>query len=84
MPLSIRNRQVEGLARRLAQETGESLTQAVLHALEDRLARIRGSRTEQDLVEQILDIATRCGRLPDLDGRTAEEILGYRYDGAIE
>jgi len=84
MPLSIRNRQVEGLARRLAQETGESLTQAVLHALEDRLARIRGSRTEQDLVEQILDIATRCGSLPDLDGRTAEEILGYRGDGAIE
>jgi len=84
MPLSIRNPQVEGMARRLAEESGESLTQAVLHALEDRLARIRGSRTEQDLVEQILDIARRCGSLPDLDGRTAEEILGYRDDGAIE
>ena len=44
----------------------------------------RGSRTEQDLVEQILDIARRCGSLPDLDGRTAEEILGCRDDGAIE
>ena len=44
MPLSIRNPRAEQLARELAAESGENLTQAVIHALEDRLQRIKGRR----------------------------------------
>jgi antitoxin VapB len=84
MALSIRNKKTEELARQVAKTTGESLTEAIQHALEDRLARLRGKRTEQDLAKQILDIARRCGSLPDLDTRPAEEILGYRQDGTVE
>ena len=83
MALSIRNKKTEALARQLAKATGESLTDAILHSLEDRLARLRVSRTELDLTEQILGIARRCGDLPDLDTRTADEILGYRQDGTV-
>jgi len=83
MPLSIRNKKTEALARLVAETTGESLTEAIQRALEDRLARLKGSRMEQGLTEQILGIARRCGSLLDLDSRPAEEILGYRQDGTV-
>ena len=83
MALSIRNKKAEALARQVAQETGESLTEAILHSLEDRLARLQGGRTEQHLAEQILDISRRCGAMPEIDTRPADEIIGYRRDGTV-
>jgi antitoxin VapB len=83
MPLSIRNKRTEALARQVAATTGESLTEAIQHALEDRLTRLQGSRMKEDLAEQILGIARRCGALSDLDARPADEILGYRPDGTV-
>ena len=84
MALSIRNKKAEALAREAAREGGETITEAIIHALEDRLARFQGRRTAPDLVEQILDIVRRSGTLPDLDNRLAEEILGYNRDGTVE
>ena len=83
MALSIRNKKAETLAREAAREGGETITDAIIHALEDRLARYRGRRTERDLKEQILDIAKRCSALPDLDPRAADEILGYDQNGTV-
>ena len=42
MALSIKNRKAEVLAAEVARETGETRTDAVIHALEERLARLRG------------------------------------------
>jgi antitoxin VapB len=83
MAMSIRNPKAEALARETAREAGETLTDAIIHSLEDRLAKLRGRRTQQNLAEQILDIAHRCSSLPDLDPRSAEEILGYGQDGTV-
>jgi antitoxin VapB len=83
MALSIRNKKTEVLARQLAKATGESLTNAIMHSLEDRLARLQGKNTEQDLAELILGISRRCGAIPDLDTRPADDILGYRPDGTV-
>src|SRR5215471_3622180 len=41
MPLSIKNDALERLARRLADETGESLTSAILISLEERWERLQ-------------------------------------------
>ena len=71
MALSIRNIKAEQLARELAQETGENITQVVIHALEDRLERIKGRATVPDLLEDILQISKRCSALPDIDRRSA-------------
>ena len=84
MPLSIRNPRAERLARELAAESGENLTQAVIHALEDRLQRIKGRRIAVDLVDDILAVSRRCSALPDQDTRPADEILGYDKDGIPE
>ena len=82
MPLSIRNPRAEQLAREVAAESGESLTQAIIHALEDRLQRIKGRRVAADLADEIMAVSRRCQALPDRDTRSVDEILGYDRDGA--
>ncbi|MFC1535467.1 type II toxin-antitoxin system VapB family antitoxin [Thermodesulfobacteriota bacterium] len=77
MALSIRNPKAEKLARELATESGENITQAITHALEERLERFRGRTTTTDLAEEILKISKRCSEIPDQDQRSPDEILGY-------
>ena len=81
MALSIRNSKAEKPAREVAAESRENLTQAIIHALEERLERLRGRRTAIDLPYEIMRIAHRCNALPDLDPRTPEKILGYNNFG---
>ena len=81
MGLSIKNREAERLARAVAAESGESITQAIIHALEAELTRLRGRRRQPDIYEAIMEISERCGELPDLDERGADEILGYDEHG---
>jgi antitoxin VapB len=81
MALSIRNPKTEKLARELADESGETITQAITHALEERLERLRGRSTATNLVEELLKISRRCSEIPDRDHRSADEILGYDSQG---
>ena len=81
MALSIRNPRAEKLARQVAAETGESLTEAIIQALEERLQRLKGRRTATDVAEEIMKISLRCRALPEKDGRSAEEILDYDEKG---
>jgi antitoxin VapB len=83
MALSVKNSTAERLARQVASETGESLTEAIIHSLEERLERLKGRRSAPDLVETLLAISRRCSSLPDLDTRSADEILGYDDHGAF-
>lgn len=77
MGISIKNDKAEKLARLVASEAGESLTDAVIHSLEERLERLKGRRSAPDLAEALLAISRRCSALTDLDTRDADEILGY-------
>ena len=43
MPLNIKDSDTHALAKRLASLTGESLTQAVKRAIQERLARVEKS-----------------------------------------
>ena len=44
MALSIHNPKAEKLARKLASKSGETITQAIIRAIEDRLERMQGKR----------------------------------------
>lgn len=79
MPISIRNPKAEQLAREVAAESGENLTQTIIHALEERLERLRGRRTATDTFQDVMTISKRCSSLPDQDQRLPEEILGYDH-----
>ena len=83
MALSLKNMTAEKLARQVAAEAGESLTDAIIHSLEERLERLKGRRSAPDLVETLRAIGRRCSALPDLDTRSADEILGYDEKGAF-
>jgi len=65
MALSVKNPRATHLARELASISGESLTQAVIHALEDRLERLKGRRRSPELVETLMAISRRCSALPE-------------------
>jgi len=82
MGISIRNPKAEQLAREVAEESGESMTQAIIHALEERLERLKGRRSATSVREEILRISNRCSALPDLDSRSPDEILDYDCMGA--
>lgn len=78
MALSLKDAETDRLAREVARLTGESLTEAVRRALAERLARERRKRGEAVGLAGRLDALAREGaELPDLDHRSAEEILGY-------
>lgn len=80
MPLSIRSETVESRARELARRTGRTMTDAIGDALAAQLVAMEG-RTS-GLREELLAIARECAAAPNLDSRSAEEILGYGQDGA--
>ena len=80
MALSIKSDEADRLARELAATTGESLTDAVTEALRERLERERARRTV-DLQRQLRRLAEDVGRLPVIDDRTADAILGYDEQG---
>jgi antitoxin VapB len=82
MPHSIKDPEADQLARTLAQRTGESITQAVIIALRERLAREqRKDETIETLVEEVMDIGRHCASLPLLDARSPDEIIGYDEHG---
>ena len=81
MALNIRNAEAERLAAELARRTGESKTEAVTKALRDRLARVRRERSRRRLADELEAIAEHCAKLPVLDARSADEILGYDEHG---
>ncbi len=81
MPLSIKNETTERLARQVADETGESITEAIQKSLEERWERLKTRRRSRVLSRQIEDILQRVDAMPTIDSRSADEILGYDAHG---
>lgn len=81
MPLSIKNEEVDRLARDLADRTGESLTQAILVSLKERLERVAGRSGTPGLRADVRRIQERVKALQLLDERSDDDILGYDEHG---
>lgn len=81
--LHISNSKASRLARKVAKQTGETITNAIIHALEERLARNESRKMEDRETRKaaILQIVKDFNRLPVLDDRSADEILGYDENG---
>lgn len=80
MALSIKTDEADRLARELAAETHESLTEAVTTALRERLERVRAEH-HGDLVYRLERLVVEYDAMPVRDRRTADEIIGYDEDG---
>ena len=81
MALNLKNPDVEQLARALAAETGESLTEAVRRALEERLESLRRRRAHAATYARVEAIQAMVRELPVRDQRSEDEILGYDERG---
>jgi len=81
MAITIEHPDADELAQELAQMTGESITDAVLTAIRERLAREAEQRRVARVMEGIRKIQAEVAQLPVLDPRTPDEILGYDENG---
>lgn len=81
MALNIRNAETERLVAELARLSGRTKTEAVTEAIRDRLERFRRERSGRSLADELDEIGRRCARLPVLDARSADDILGYDENG---
>jgi antitoxin VapB len=84
MALSIKDPEADRLARELSRQTGETLTEAVVVALRERLARQRREKNapaRRERIRAACDALRSLHDLPSRDARSADEILGYGPGG---
>jgi antitoxin VapB len=86
MALNIKSAETDRLARELAALTGESITDAVTKALALRLERERRMQRahREALKAELRAITEYTSRLPVLDPRSDDEILGYNEFGTFD
>jgi antitoxin VapB len=77
MPISIKNEETEVLARKLAELTGESITNAVRTAVAERYEKLKRQRSGRSLAAELSEIGRSCARLPVISTLSDDEILGY-------
>jgi antitoxin VapB len=94
MALNIKNEETHRLAQVLAEETGETLTEAVTVAVRERLESLHRRHRRHEVVRSVQEIQEFVLRIPDRDRRSAEEtsgttntgfrskVQGYRHVGA--
>jgi antitoxin VapB len=82
MVISIKDPEADRLARRVAQLTGETITEAARNSLRERLAKKEAKKRDiEGLLEEVKTIVDRFVSRPVLDDRSADEILGYDERG---
>jgi antitoxin VapB len=87
MALNIKNPETERLARELARRRKQGLTEVITDVLRKEVERERRkpSRHDYDAFKRGIDeIVERVSRLPVLDDRTDDEILGYNEQGLFD
>ncbi len=58
--LNIKDPEAHQLARKIAEQTGETMTRAVTEALRERLARLSNTRKPKTTAQELLAIGRRC------------------------
>lgn len=76
MALNIKSSEADRLARQLASETGETLTEAVVTALKERLDR-EHARRSATIRRRLARLAADVATLPVADDRTPDKIIDY-------
>jgi antitoxin VapB len=81
MPLSVNHPEADELAHAFAERMGETVDEAVVTSLRERLARTSGPNRSEHPLGKLLVIGRACAALPDYDVRSADEIVGYDENG---
>jgi len=81
MAINIKDTETDRLAREVAKQTGEAITNAIQTALKERLQRLSGRSKAPTTREKLNEILQRVDALPTVDHRSEDEILGYDESG---
>jgi antitoxin VapB len=82
MAISLKSPEADRLARQLTDVTGETITDAIVNSMRERLVRENRKREDKELlIADIMAIAEHCASLPVLDNRTEDEIMGWDENG---
>jgi antitoxin VapB len=83
MGLSIKNVEVERMARDTARRRGVSLTEALRQLLAEEEARVAAAREAQIEAKRaaVMEIVERSASRPRLNDLSDEEIIGYDENG---
>jgi antitoxin VapB len=81
MAINIKDSETDRLAREVAKRAGETITDAIRKALEERLQRLAGRYAAPTKRDKLYEILNRVDALPRLDTRSEDEILGYDESG---
>jgi antitoxin VapB len=85
MAILIKDREADHLIRALAERTGESITDAVKQAVRERLKNLPPSEAEiAERKRKIAALVARADAMPNVDDRTADEIIGYNERGLFD
>jgi antitoxin VapB len=88
MALNIKNPETEKLARELARRRKTGITEAVTDALRKEVERERRKPPRKESYEGfkrgIDEIVERFNKLPVLDDRSPDEIIGYNEKGHFD
>ena len=87
MALNIKNPETERLARELARRRGQGITEAVTDVLRREVERERKRPRRTDIEERLRridEIVEEVKKLPVLDDRTPDEIIGYNEQGHFD
>jgi antitoxin VapB len=77
MALNIKSLEVDRLARELARRRNKPITTVIIEALRCELTREKGRARPPGMADRLMTIGARYAKLPELDHRTDDEILGY-------
>ncbi len=84
MGMSIKNAEVERMARELATRRGVSMTEAIRQSLREALEQpgpARRAPTIEERRRSVTEALERLDRMPRLTEMTADEIIGYDEHG---
>lgn len=83
MGVFIKKAEAEAKIRELAARTGETLTDAIERAVEERLARLEPTTQRKGRVDRkkLAEVLAYFDSLPVVDRRTPDEIIGYDENG---
>jgi antitoxin VapB len=79
MAINIKNFEVEDSIRKLANQLGVDLTEAVKRAVDHELNR--GPAAKQAKLAKMRAVSNRVAQQPEKDPRSEDEILGYNEAG---
>jgi antitoxin VapB len=85
MTVLIKDEEADRMIRKLAERTGETITDAVKGAVSEKLARTPLSEAEiAERRAKLESILAKFDAMPTLDHRSADEIIGYNDKGHFD